>query len=262
MAKAKKHKPKVPAPLFCVLRKANQGCGCPENNNYVKANQPPATWKKTVYSQTVTDKETGKKTDRAIVSQAHHIVCCSSAQKLLSAAEEVKRIVEDTQWCVNKKPNIKPMPLWGNTLKYYCTISSVQWLLKEIPSEGPPFKNIPQHDSDHPRYTTEVNKDIGKIEKALRKLEKRCTLTTEKIASRLDKLTVKWKKRLTSRGRRSGGGTHQAWKAGRTNAKWYLPFSMTAAGLATIRTFPLAGSEDKLEKKLAKMMQAVKRWGF
>jgi hypothetical protein len=252
-----------PAPLFCVVRKPNAKCGCPENNNYIADNKPPPTWNPYIYSQTVVDKETLIKSKTATICQRHHIVCCSSSQKLLAAEDQVKRVVEATQWCVNKKSNILTMPLWGNTLKYYCTFSSAQWLLKRLPTLPPPFNDIPQHDSDHPRYTKEVNIDIKDLEDDLKEQAKAHQLTSKMVAGALDGLADKWIGELAQRGVRCGG-THLAWKGGKsgTNPQWYLPFSMTSTGLATQRTFPLRGSDSEMLAKLDKMAQAVKAWGF
>jgi hypothetical protein len=266
MAAKKKHGKTPPTPQFCVVRKPNQECGCPENNNYSKHGKAPADWHPFKYTQTATDKDTGKKILRVVISQAHHIVCCSSSQKLLASRGEVKRIVEATQWCVNKKINIKPLPLWGNTLKYYCTVSATAWALKRVPPKEPPFANLPQHDSDHPRYTKEVNTDIEDLKENLKKKAKAHELTSAVIVKALNSLiTDTWEPNVRARGERgTPSGTHEAWKQGKAqrNSKWYLPFSMAATDDATPRTFPLAGSDSSFLEKLEKMMQAIKRWGF
>jgi hypothetical protein len=49
---------------------------------------------------------------------AHHILCAASVAKFI-VETEIRPAVDLTDWCANKKDNIKVLPLWGQWFEYY-----------------------------------------------------------------------------------------------------------------------------------------------
>src|SRR5262245_23742466 len=73
-----------------------------------------------VFRQRFTDK--GVVTSRNKEFEAHHILCVAQVEKVVVQAGQKNAftsIVDATQWCINAKPNMMALPLWGHTVKYY-----------------------------------------------------------------------------------------------------------------------------------------------
>jgi hypothetical protein len=186
--------------------------------------------------------------------EAHHLLCWSCVIKAFFTDEAAKAILKGTDWCVNRKPNMIALPLWGHTVKWY------------VDNDGPPkFANLPQHDWDHNctlGYTSEVNERLKEFAKDLKDAKKAHELPEPKdIAGSLTSTSGKFRTQLKARGIRAGG-THASFLDGGEMAGWYLPFSMANAGVATKRRAPTSFKEKKKQKLAAiKAAQALARGG-
>jgi hypothetical protein len=206
-----KHKKKKKLGAFCATR------GCSENNYQEKCQG--CSWRPGC--------------------QAHHILCCASVNKGLVATPKIKPILRQTKWCINAPHNMLAMPVWGATVKYYCTTRA----FKVLPG-GPPFANLPQHNWDHniaDGYTDEVTKMLRGLGQDI--MAAKHASEEQDIAADLDDYTTHFHSQLNYRGGRKSG-TDQAWKDaiasdGAVGTEWYLPFSMADDGLVRERGFPL-----------------------
>jgi hypothetical protein len=190
--------------------------------------------------------------------EAHHIVCVASASKILLQPEDPEKninlIVSQTQWCINKKPNMIALPMWAHSLRWYCSMITGEVRSVEEGGEqqskmaAPPFKNLPQHDYDHARYIEEVDEALTLIVEKIQKSQAKHEVKVEAFKKRLNKVVDDHKRYLQDRGIRQNG-THEAWKAGLNGSSdWYEPFSMAKNGEVTPRTFPTRGGAKMLEK--------------
>jgi A nuclease family of the HNH/ENDO VII superfamily with conserved AHH len=177
--------------------------------------------------------------------EAHHVVCVSSVNNVLAEDTEVRPVIENTVWCINRSMNMLAMPLWGHTIRWYCSI-----LTETVQSDrpAPPFKDIPMHDIDHNTktgYTQEVTTRLQKGLNGIKKQKEKHKINPSDIAGLLDSLSTRFKNETSTRGLR-GGGTHAAWQRavrGLNLASWYKPFSMASNGNETSRTFPSMTSD-------------------
>ncbi|MEW6381913.1 MAG: AHH domain-containing protein [bacterium] len=230
------------------MRKSTCGCG----EKYVKNCAPSPPWPK--YPQQQVTKK-GKLITRWRSHEAHHVLCVASVTKALSGVI-AKKILRQTEWCINVKENMIALPMWAHTIQWYCTRKGN---LKENVEKIPPFKNLPMHNSDHDSYIDEVD---TKLENIVEKLEKKADNHEEcskQLKSKLNKLRDEYKNELIRRGKRRGG-THKAWEKGREKVKeWYFPFSMADDGDVTERTFPLSGklSDGEIARKIEEYVNAL-----
>src|SRR5262245_7307915 len=189
--------------------------------------------------------------------EAHHVLCVSSVNNTLITSD-VFNIVREANWCINRKPNMFAMPLWGHTVKHYCTITAADgWIESQL--AAPSFENIPMHDYDQNcklGYTHEVEEDlrymVDKIEEAGHKAE------SLDLAGVLDRKSAKFKERLHERGRRNGG-THAGWITGMKSptSSWYVPFSMASTGALTQKGFPVRRFDERLKKWITRITEAL-----
>ena len=241
---------------FCAVRTGSQAkCKCTSPNNYVANSNITGDF----FLQ-----GSRKRVEKKF--EAHHLVCVASATKFLGKDKNIAEIIKKTRWCINAKDNMLGMPLWGHTIQHYCDLGIGSIIQEPVP---PWFCNVPQHDYDHNStggYKSEVDKAMGKLAEQVKKLASKEHKEPEKnLKGALDKTSGKFRALMANgRGLRTGG-THAAWLKGNKspNSDWYLPFSMAADGVADKRPFPAAGmgSDGKVAKKLAKLAQALKKWG-
>lgn len=225
---------------FCALAP----CGCEKKNDYI-GNCKPVAW------EGVTFLQKGKKGPYEKKYEAHHILCVAPVTKCLQI-KKLETVIPQTNWCINAKPNMIAMPVWGHTVKWYTTNGD---------SIRPAFADLPLHNRNH-------NGTFGyieEIESALISLaadvdEQKCEVAASQLAKDLDDLSEEWRGNITTRGQRTGGsgkGTHDGWLAGiRGEKEWYIPFSMAKTGNVTPRTFPRNFGEvfKAMQEKLQKAM--------
>ncbi|HLU46459.1 MAG TPA: hypothetical protein VK116_00195 [Planctomycetota bacterium] len=246
------HKDKSKKPLFCAVRA--EKCECP--NQYRDNAFDGVPWATITFPRVLHFKKAKKILKIEKKPEAHHLVCVGSVTKYICGDVRIAAIVRETKWCVNDKPNMLALPLWGHTVQHYCSFTpaadGIKAALKdskEIDDAGAPdFQNWPQHDVDHNgklSYKWEVDENLRDLANGIaRRLKKKDHgLTPDNVKRALDAVAGKYRKLLTKRGK----GTHDAWKAGEEQArdasktdgeKWYLPFSMAAPANAEKRTFP------------------------
>lgn len=206
----KKHKAKGKRNRFCCTR--GTPCKCESPNNYRK-NCDPA-WK-------------GPK-GQTLAYTAHHVLCVASVKSCIVKKRGLAPIVKETRWCVNRKPNMVALPLWGHTVKWY-----------HKNDESPPFRNLTQHDWDHNgdgSYREEVEASLdGLADNVSDAKDKHDDERVKQLKGGLNTRAQQFKSRLKSRGRRKGG-THKQFQTQGSNAHWHEPFSM--AGSATAKGYP------------------------
>ena len=207
-------------------------------------------------------------------NEAHHILCVAQVNSVVvSKKKEVKKVIDESKWCINSKKNMIALPLWGTTVMYYCkdfssvTSETKSALLKAVAGGllnsrkiPPPFKDLPQHNYGHSGSTiaTSYNKEIKKkLQDWIAKVQVKAmvhTITGEKVFDELNTMAVEMRRELRKRGRRKGSakgsvGTHDAWTDPGT--EWYKPFSMAQV--------PKKLPSPKLIEKIVKLAQALWR---
>jgi hypothetical protein len=206
-------------------------CPC-EHSDYIKCCEPG--W----VNETFLQKRKGGVGPKKY--EAHHLLCWSCVVEAFITDIAAKAILKGTNWCVNRKPNMIALPLWGHTVKWYAH------------NDGPPkFANLPQHDWDHNctlGYTSEVQKKLKNFAKDIKDAKKAHELPEPKdIASSLTSTSGTFRTQLKARGLR-GGGTHASFLGGGKSTGWYLPFSMAAAAVATQRSAPTSFDKKRKDK--------------
>ncbi len=185
-------------------------------------------------------KETGERATYSKLPEAHHVLCTSSVREGLIGNILVRPLIQETQWCINRSVNMKPMPLFGHTVKHYCNPMPGVRRVARL-AAAPPFQNIPQHNHDHVPYRVEINTEINNLAKKIEKAMEKHTIKPHNIAAELDCLSEKYDRLLRARGLRLGG-THKAWEAAvndpTNTVPWYQPFSMASTGVLTPIPFP------------------------
>jgi len=254
----KGHSKGVKKDEFCALRKDD--CG---HNKYQENCRPSEDWPKYPQEFTGSIKDKAKKVigkfkdSRRRSYEAHHAVCVASVTGIIAEDTEIESVVRNTQWCVNYKPNMIALPMWAQSIQWYCYLSRAHLLKAEIlsddigggykatPAPAPPFRNLPQHDYDHGRYITEVDTELKEIVKEVKKLAGKHEEQKKKLKDELDNLVGRFKTELQTRGLRTGG-THAAWNLGMNfpDSDWYMPFSMAKDSEVEARPFPANGLLD------------------
>lgn len=246
-----KHKRGVSKGLFHGIPET--GNGCEYGNDYIKICKP--SWGGFTFMRLVRRKLLpvfvfGKK------YEAHHILCVAPVAKEIAGKDAIDGIIRKTKWCINNKKNMIGMPLWGHTVRWYCSDT-----LGDDENVGsPPFANIPQHDWDHNcklGYTSEVQAKLATVAKRIE--DAGHDVKEEDIKAALDKLSVDFKGLLDKRGIRRGG-THIAWESGGTDKEWYEPFSMASTGALTKKNYPVRKFDKRKQtwiNRIAKAMGAA-----
>lgn len=256
------HSEGIKVSKFCALRKDKCPCG---NEYQLVCTEAVTKWSSYAFWQ-------GRKVGVPKRPEAHHVLCIASVTEFLAIKESIKKIVEQTEWCINAKTNMLAMPLWGHTIKWYCNLAaSGAFAASPAP---PPFQNIPQHDYDHNSkkgYTYEVSQAMNNLAQSIEEqAEENHDAPGEDLKSRLNGLSEQFKTNLGTRGSTRSGGTHAAWgnaveeaqsATGGTTSKWYMPFSMADDGNVEERTFPAPGIDSKLANKIQRLVAALGKWG-
>jgi hypothetical protein len=219
--------------LFCALR--TDKC-LPCKNKYKQPCEKAAkSWPK--YAQKHRTKGAVERSH-----EAHHILCVAAVTGQLVACSNasVKRVVENTKWCVNQPKNMIALPMWGHTFTWYVDLDTGKHRAKKGP---PPFANLTQHNYDHGPYLEEVEKELKRIASNLKEgLPPHPEKPNSTLAGALDGLITKYKPKLKK------SSTHESWKKGREDPKdkeWYKPFSM--ASNPTPLDFPF-GDNDLMQR--------------
>ena len=223
---------------FCAKRTKK----CKDKQEYQKNCTPkPTGWKDDFFWQG-SEYVDGTSTVQKKIFEAHHLLCVAVVTECIVGGWRIKEIVANTVWCINKPKNMFAMPLWGHTIKHYCTIQSRIFFEADTPyykgqGNAPKFKNIPMHDSEHGKYIDEVKSELRKIAREVRESKKKHENKVKELKKKLNNLSETFRTKLQTRGKRSGG-THKAWinaVNGKTKG-WYKPFSM--ANSPRHRSFP------------------------
>jgi hypothetical protein len=182
--------------------------------------------------------------------EAHHLLCVAQVNKVVAKKRgEVKKVVDESKWCINSGVNMIPLPLWGTTVMHYCnefediTKGSVKALLKGIAGDllssntsKPPFVNLPQHNYGHSgrSISSSWNREVEALLKEwIADVQADMAdheVTGKDIHEELNTNARNMRRKLKGRGKRKGSirkeaGTHQAWLNPNPTC-WYKPFSM------------------------------------
>lgn len=239
--------------FFCHVR-GEPSCKC--GNDYQEVCKP--SWSAFKYSQKYLHEAVRRS------YEAHHLLCCASVSKLIADIPEIQPVVEKTQWCINHGDNLIALPMWEQTLRYYC--SAVTGQIRTVTqADGttasrmnpPPFQNLVQHNYGHHSYISEVDTELVKIANKVKENKKAHEHRRKQLKSELNGLVRKMRTELRTRGQRSGG-THAGWTLGLNGqANWFHPFSMAKS--ARGRAFPSPGSASQMAKKLQELVSTFLR---
>jgi hypothetical protein len=240
---------------FCAEpRKPECDCG----NNYYEVCDPG--WSNYTYPQLVNAANPYTYPERY---EAHHIVCVSSVMSKLLADETMKsknhlRVITETVWCINRKINMKAMPLFGHTVKHYCAIAEDTWRFSPQTKAAPDFEDIPQHDWDHDgedAYLHEVDEALEGIVEDIQ--EAGHDFKGENLEAELNDQSKAFRTLLRNRGKRNGG-THKSWLEARDDQdskNWCSPFSM--ASTASQKGFPVPNFNKEIQKWIDRISSAI-----
>ncbi len=236
---------------FCGV--AGTPCDC--GNDYVK-NSDLGAWSGAAFQRLV--RAASGHFSFAKQFEAHHILCVAPVSSEIVSSPGLDGVIRETTWCINAKSNMYAMPLWGHTVKHYCTIiaSGGSILAVAVP---PPFANIPQHDYDHNcagGYTHEVEQKLKSIEKQIQ--EAGHSITPQNIAGTLNAHSNSFKGLLQARGARNGG-THAGWNLGMQSptSRWYVPFSMASDGCLTEKGYPVRKFDARVAQWIDRIAKAL-----
>jgi HNH/ENDO VII superfamily nuclease len=276
----KEHDSGVTVGVFCATR-GTPPCDC--GYNYQTVCKP--SWAYLKYAQKYTETlrewatfaaEHGQKTPQRVLSrrrsyEAHHLLCVASVSKIVASKDDpeadIVEIVRQTNWCINHKDNLIALPMWGHTLRWYC--SMVTGDIRQIaladgtvaPASGPPpFQNLPQHNYDHDLYIDEVDRELVEIVDQVSQNKRAHYHRKKQLRDELNKLVRSSRGKLRKRGARCSG-THKAWQQGmnQNGSDWYMPFSMADDGEVRKQTFPIPGRKTGIMGKINEMVAAF--WG-
>jgi len=256
---------------FCAIRTGPSEKCKKDGNNYVdNCTPPPVGWATFTFVQ-----GTEKRVDKPF--EAHHVLCVACVTKFIADCGDLKTVVEQTKWCINAALNMFAMPLWGHTIKYYCsdfvgiTKENVKDKLTDetlfTVNAAPLFQNIPMHDYDHNSkkgYKQEIDGKMKELADQVKQTAKEDhKAAVKELAAELDGWSTHFKAELTRRGSTRCGGTHEAWKKGidEPDSDWYKPFSMADDDNEAKRSFPAAGGKSPVWNKIKALVDALGRWG-
>lgn len=221
---------------FCACAVSGGKCDC--GHNYRSTNKPPF-WP----------------------FQAHHLLPVTCVNSVLVSEPEINGILRATKWCINAKDNMYGMPVWGDTVRWYCKITAVLRLLK-VGQPAPPWKNVPQHLNDHNLYNEEVTGNLNNLGFTWAFADH--DAKGPDIAGDLDTLSNEMRSALKTRGSTRTGGTHKAWTGaiqastqGKEHPGWYKPFSM--AENPCERAFPIRGESSSESSWINRIATALKK---
>ena len=247
---------------FCAIP-ANPKCiDCPGSETYIKVCEPKSWNTGYAYLQLVRAKIKPYTFDK--IYEAHHIACVSPVSAFVAGDSELKDVVHQSKWCINKESNMLAMPLFGHTVKWYCTIMAASDKVQiDASAQVPPFKDIPQHNFDHNgpgRYTSEVEDAVKKLAEKCKKANKEHKLAPGDLAALMDRVSKGFKTMLDKRGHRKGG-THAAWglaQQATPDSQWSQPFSMASDAQVSKIGFPVRTFNQSVAKWVARIAKAMK----
>lgn len=212
------------------------------------------------------------------INEAHHLLCVSYVNAAVSEAtnDQVKKVIDESEWCINNTGNMVALPIWGTTVMHYCAsfqsvasqtrsavLQAINQGLKSSNAVKPTFADLPQHNYGHSgktsseSYNKEIEEKLGKwIDKIELDLENpNHVVDGPKVQTQLNTMSGEMREELKRRGERVGSankipGTHDAW-LGPADDKWYEPFSMA-------RT-PKPMPQPKMGNKIVAIAQALWR---
>src|ERR1700686_2189394 len=97
-------------------------CGVPgcDHNDYRRVCKP--AWSNLSYPQLNYSKETKVFYAVRRSYEAHHLLCVSQVGSVIIGGPNnktgIESIVNETNWCINKKENMLGMPMWGHTIMW------------------------------------------------------------------------------------------------------------------------------------------------
>ena len=121
--------------------------------DYIKICEPPASqpWTGHEFFRYV-NAQAGPRVDTKKY-KAHHILCVGAVTDNVLGDSKIHDVIVQTDWCISNKENMIAMPLWGHTVKWYCSVAADSKAGDDVFNQAaavPPFANLPQHDFDHP----------------------------------------------------------------------------------------------------------------
>lgn len=193
--------------------------------------------------------------------QAHHLLPVTCVNSVLVSEPEIDGILRATTWCINFKDNMYGMPVWGDTVRWYCKITAVLRSLK-VSQPAPPFQDIPQHLNDHNIYNEEVSGELNNLGFTWAFADH--DANGPDIAGDLNTLSGTMLSRLKARGTRMYGGTHNSWTQavqastdGTELPGWYEDFSMSED--PTERAFPIRGDSSSVSAWIDRISEALRK---
>ncbi|NRF66447.1 hypothetical protein HLB44_05580 [Aquincola sp. S2] len=241
---------------FCAVP-ANPKCDdCPGSKTYIEVCKP-TDWFGHTFKRLVKAKAGAFTFDKKY--EAHHILCVAPVSEHLVALPAIEKVIRQTKWCINNADNMIAMPLWGHTVKWYCTITAAGGSAA-AGVDAPPFANIPQHDYDHnckEGYTYEIEVECKKLADAIE--ESGHALKGEKLEGKLNKLSGQFRTELSTRGNRKEG-THNAWALGGKeppDPQWCHPFSMASDSKVSTKGFPARNFNEAVAKWIKRIATAI-----
>ena len=244
---------------YCYERtQPTSKCKCSKPTNYKKNARDQNKFKKGKYEY----KQRGRSENSTafwyynMPFGAHHVIPVAAAKILGTHTNQVvKDSIMLVQWCVNSKPNMLALPLWGHTIKHYCNLAMgsaiTQTDLLSQTDTAPTFADLPMHDVDHDKFTAVAENKVSSIADEVSQSAEDHKVNAASILSELKDLSESLDEDLHDYGKREGG-THKAWKTGvddeEDTSKWYMAFSMADDGEVRPRTFPCRSSGKAWER--------------
>jgi hypothetical protein len=204
-------------------------------------------------------KEKGSSTYKPVQRgyEAHHLLPVGCVTDQILGNTSIEGAVQETEWCINNADNMLGMPMWGMTIKWYCSISAVggEMLKGNVPD--PPFANIPQHDFNHNRYNIQVEEALEVIVGQVTKATKDHKLQGQALQSRLKKESDAMEVDLGKKGIRKGG-TGKGWTLGQEgDPEWNEPFSMAPKGEIDDAPFPVRNFDEKKKAWIERLRRGI-----
>ena len=221
---------------FCTQRKSkcspcsNKYDDCVKNGPLAAAFQFPR----------LANKQTGPVT-QDISQNAHHILCVAEVTKVISKDSDLRRVLDNTVYCINAAVNMIALPLFAHTVHWYCTHrrrGTSRWVGGVFSMvDEPLFVDLPNHDYDHGKYNEEVESALNTLNADIKTSDH--GFDSNAIADSLNALSGDFRSRLEARGKRRGG-THESWMAALhgEDALWFVPFSLASDDDVTAIAWP------------------------
>jgi hypothetical protein len=192
--------------------------------------------------------------------EAHHILCVGAVTDRLLGDTTIHDVIVQTNWCINNEDNMMALPLWGHTVKWYCSVSATGGDIDSSVTTSPAFNNLPQHDFDHPRYTLDIEDTVSRIANKVAKGTEDHKVKAESLQGTLKTYSGRYRSALLARGKRKGG-THHCWTvlAQQTppDPTWCHPFSMASNSQVGHKDYPGKKFDRKLSAWIARLAKGI-----